>query len=92
MSFHYEDHYKRNFCIIISICLFCIIIIHFIVFQPEYDKIANDEKTAVIKSSSEYKKITSMDCKELGNWLLLDRFENKTNLFWAQNHYLVNCK
>lgn len=56
----------------------------------------NQWKEAVAKSEakSQVENVTihSMSCKQLGDWLVTDKWFDRDNLVWAQNHYLVSCK
>ena len=50
--------------------------------------IANDNA----KTQAENNTLHSMSCKQLGEWLLTDKWFDRDNLIYAQNHYEVSCK
>lgn len=87
-----------NHSIIRPIILAAIIITLFIVpfyFFAEKPMIDGENKMIAddkAKTKAEHDKLVSMNCQDLGNWLLQDNWYNRDNLIYAQNHYLVECK
>lgn len=59
---------------------------------PIHNTIQQSIADSNAKSAAENYTLHSMDCKQLGDWLLTDKWYDHENLVWAQNQYLVRCK
>jgi len=93
MTLEKKDHWNRNFilgtCLIMGSAIGCL---HFLVIQPTVDHYTQLAKEDDQKTQAEHDKILSMNCKQLGDWLLQDSWFNRDNLGLAQSHYLVECR
>lgn len=79
--------------LIIGVCFALLLSgLYFGLFKPQEDRISQMIEDDKAKSNAENMTLHSMSCKQLGDWLLSDKWFDRDNLIWAQNQYSVGCK